>query len=283
MKWTLFLNGAELSSGDLVPGDGTTSTNLFMFEDGSGGVDALSFEVVTGDVVNLQLEKTFTFADFVGVDLTITTTVTPDLAVDLTPINPPIIIPPQGGSFRYLVAITNNTATEQTVDLWIEIEDPQGGIFSPGPSMVTIGANATTTLSRRQRVPSGLSAGVYTLRGLIGTFPIADASDSFTWEKTAAGVENELLQRLGTSVLYPNYPDPFNPATTIRYALPEAGAVRLVVYNALGQEVAHLVEGLVAAGTHEVVFDGQGLPSGVYLYRLEAGTFVQTRRMTLVK
>jgi hypothetical protein len=87
----------------------------------------------------------------------------------------------------------------------------------------------------------------------------------------------------GAFVLEANHPNPFNPATTIRYALPQAEAVRLVVYNMLGQEVARLVEGLVAAGRHEVVFDGQGLPSGVYLYRLEAGTFVQTRRMTLVK
>jgi hypothetical protein len=71
--------------------------------------------------------------------------------------------------------------------------------------------------------------------------------------------------------------------TTLRYALPEAATVRLVVYDLLGREVARLVEGVQQAEHHAVAFDGAGLASGVYLYRLEAGTFVQTRRMTLVK
>ncbi|RMH64526.1 MAG: T9SS C-terminal target domain-containing protein [Bacteroidetes bacterium] len=80
-----------------------------------------------------------------------------------------------------------------------------------------------------------------------------------------------------------NYPNPFNPATTIRYALPEAAEVRLTVYDALGREVKRLVDGLRVAGEHEVVFEGQGLPSGVYMYRLTAGGVTQTRRMVLMK
>jgi hypothetical protein len=79
------------------------------------------------------------------------------------------------------------------------------------------------------------------------------------------------------------YPNPFNPVTTLRYALPDAATVRLVVYDLLGREVARLVEGVQQAGYHAVAFDGARLASGVYLYRLEAGAFVQTRRMTLVK
>jgi hypothetical protein len=113
---------------------------------------------------------------------------------------------------------------------------------------------------------------------------ILDESDTnFTITTCTSGAKSAANGDLTAFGLSGAYPNPFNPATAIRYALPQAGAVRLVVYNMLGQEVARLVEGLVAAGRHEVVFDGQGLPSGVYLYRLEAGTFVQTRRMTLVK
>ena len=88
--------------------------------------------------------------------------------------------------------------------------------------------------------------------------------------------------------LEPNYPNPFNPATRIAFALPEAADVRLAVYDVTGREVAVLAEGPKAAGAYAVEWagrDGAGrvVPSGVYLYRLEAGTFTQTRRMVLLK
>jgi hypothetical protein len=80
-----------------------------------------------------------------------------------------------------------------------------------------------------------------------------------------------------------NFPNPFNPSTTIRYALPEAGFVRLEVFTVAGQRVAVLAEGERSAGWHSATFDGSGLASGVYIYRLQAGGFVQTRKLMLVK
>ena len=80
-----------------------------------------------------------------------------------------------------------------------------------------------------------------------------------------------------------NYPNPFNPATKIDFALPAASPVRLSVYNMLGQEVATLVNGTVTAGSHTVSFDGSRLASGIYFYRLVAGSYVSTMRMILVK
>ncbi len=84
-------------------------------------------------------------------------------------------------------------------------------------------------------------------------------------------------------VLEGNYPNPFNPSTEIRFALPEAQHVRLVVYDVTGREIARLVDALLPAGTHRVSFDATHLPSGVYLYRLTAGSFDQARRMMLLK
>jgi hypothetical protein len=80
-----------------------------------------------------------------------------------------------------------------------------------------------------------------------------------------------------------NYPNPFNPTTVFRYQLPAAGRVKLAVYDLLGREVAALVDGTQKAGTYEVPFDGRGLASGVYIYRLVAGDFVASRKMVLAK
>ncbi len=80
-----------------------------------------------------------------------------------------------------------------------------------------------------------------------------------------------------------NYPNPFNPTTVIRYQLPAASTVRLSLYDLLGREVASLVNEQKPAGTYEVRFDGSGFASGIYLYRLTAGTYVESRKMILMK
>lgn len=84
-------------------------------------------------------------------------------------------------------------------------------------------------------------------------------------------------------MLGPNYPNPFNPSTVIRYSLPEEVRVRLAVYDMLGRQVQVLVDGQRPAGIHEVKFEAAGLPSGTYLYRVEAGGFSDTGMMSLIK
>jgi photosystem II stability/assembly factor-like uncharacterized protein len=83
--------------------------------------------------------------------------------------------------------------------------------------------------------------------------------------------------------LFQNYPNPFNPSTTIRYGLPSRSHVQLSVVNTLGQQVALLQNGEEEAGYHEVSFDGKHLSSGVYFYRIQAGEFVATRRLILLR
>ena len=80
-----------------------------------------------------------------------------------------------------------------------------------------------------------------------------------------------------------NYPNPFNPVTMIRYQIPTAETVSLKVYDVLGKEVATLVSGRQEAGSYAVPFNASGLSSGMYFYRLQAGSFVETRKMMLVK
>jgi N-acetylneuraminic acid mutarotase len=80
-----------------------------------------------------------------------------------------------------------------------------------------------------------------------------------------------------------NYPNPFNPTTVVRYQVPVASNVKVVVYDLLGREVSVLVNEKKAPGTYEVSFDGAGRSSGVYIYRLTAGQYAQSRKMLLLR
>ena len=83
--------------------------------------------------------------------------------------------------------------------------------------------------------------------------------------------------------LLQNYPNPFNPATVISYELPVSSSVKMEVFDLTGRSIATLVDGVMPAGYHEVSFDASGLSSGIYIYRIQSGTFSQTGKMMLVK
>jgi hypothetical protein len=81
-----------------------------------------------------------------------------------------------------------------------------------------------------------------------------------------------------------NYPNPFNPSTTINYSIPVTGRVTMRIYNVLGQIVATLLNGdMQNAGKYQVTFDASRYSSGVYFYRIEAGTFSAVKKMMLLK
>lgn len=83
--------------------------------------------------------------------------------------------------------------------------------------------------------------------------------------------------------LYDNYPNPFNPSTSIRYSIPEGSFTSIKIYNSLGREVANLVNETKTAGTYEVEFNALNLSSGIYYYTLQAGSFSETKKMILMK
>jgi plastocyanin len=80
-----------------------------------------------------------------------------------------------------------------------------------------------------------------------------------------------------------NYPNPFNPSTNIRYDIPQKSLVTVTVFNILGVEIATLVNGEQASGQHEINFKADNLPSGIYLYKVQAGNYIQTKKMSLLK
>ena len=98
----------------------------------------------------------------------------------------------------------------------------------------------------------------------------------------------QVLGLPSVSSLEPNYPNPFNPETTIEFAVPSDVLVKLDVYNSVGQQVASLVNDELTAGSYKTTWDardetGEQVSTGVYFYRMQAGDFTDTRTMTLLK
>jgi hypothetical protein len=109
-------------------------------------------------------------------------------------------------------------------------------------------------------------------------------SGSGTFCNAPVAVENENdLGKPKEFSLSQNYPNPFNPSTIVQYAIPTASNVKIEIFSVTGEKVATLVDGFKSEGYYEVSFDASGLPSGLYLYRISAGTFVQTRKMILLR
>jgi len=84
-------------------------------------------------------------------------------------------------------------------------------------------------------------------------------------------------------ILEQNYPNPFNPSTAIKFGIPEASNVRLKIFNTLGEEVAELVNEYLDAGTYTYSFDASQLTSGIYVYTLQTGDQLISKKMTLIK
>ena len=119
------------------------------------------------------------------------------------------------------------------------------------------------------------------------TIAIAQLTDWTSEGGTVTGIHQGVPQKTANVprqyLLEQNFPNPFNPTTTIRYALPQRSYVTLSVFNTLGQKVATLVDADQDAGYHELRFDSTRLASGVYFYQLRAGTFIETKKFLVVR
>jgi hypothetical protein len=145
----------------------------------------------------------------------------------------------------------------------------------------SVNAGGTSLTKRLYAVTdSNVSAGTWTYR-----IKEVDLDGTIHYSETATtallSIASDPVVR--AYALEQNFPNPFNPATTIQYALPNAANVKLTVFNVLGQETATLVDEPRPAGIHTVRFDGSRLASGLYFYRLQAGTYVEMKKLVLIR
>ncbi|MDZ7337714.1 MAG: T9SS type A sorting domain-containing protein [candidate division KSB1 bacterium] len=148
-----------------------------------------------------------------------------------------------------------------------------------------------STISSGGGVSSG---GTYRATAVIGQPGIAPASEAGTYtvrsgflfipsQLLPTGVQPARNELPTEFALGQNFPNPFNPTTTIPFSLKTRSYVTLRLFDSLGREVATLLQGNLDAGHHTVTVDASTLPSGVYFYRLEAGTFTALRKAALLK
>ncbi len=244
-------------------------------------------------------------ADYALVVKGIGTTTLPNISIDIAPVSPPIQIPASGGSFNYTIAIHNGETVPYTFDVWMMQQEPGGGWRGPmlGPVNITVAAGFTLNRTRSQFVPGRAAPGLYTYVGYVGQYSATKWDSSFfnytklsTGDGTAIGDwsnDGESFEPYLTPTawaetptafsLAQNYPNPFNPTTTFEFKLPQAGQVRLAVFDLSGRLISTVVDGFRNAGVHKVTFDGTGLASGIYLYRMAAGDFTASGKMMLLK
>ncbi|TKJ39929.1 hypothetical protein CEE37_09330 [candidate division LCP-89 bacterium B3_LCP] len=222
----------------------------------------------------------------------------------LSPHEIPYLIEPEGGTMDYTIQGTNIYQNPHDVTIWCDVELPDSTIYGPvlGPVTITIEPGQTVERIRTQTVPAVAPMGVYHYNA----YAVVDqdtSKDSFMFGKLGTVVggsdgwgnagemfpysgEFEPAQIHNSSFIIHNlFPNPFNPTTTITFTLPVASMVKLEVFDISGSRVG----GDLAStrqyhpGTHQITFDGSGLSSGIYIYRLTAGEFTANGKMILMK
>jgi len=233
-----------------------------------------------------------------GIDFTIYDPM--DLAVNLTPMGTPIVIPSQGGSFDFEIALENNGQSAAVFDVWTDVLLPSGSSY--GPILLrTVTMEAGGQLSRQmtQTIPEAAPAGTYFYRAYAGNYPalVIDES-SFDFEKSAAydlstgsdvwnisGWDGES----GVSILpmtcriSPVYPNPFNSETEVAFDLYRPETVKISVYDIQGRIIREWGEQLYSAGDHRFRFNMQDYSSGIYFLRFSAGNASFTQKLIFQK
>jgi len=217
----------------------------------------------------------------VPISMNVTTPPPPRIAVSQTSFIDTVAV---GDSVFQNFTITNTGASQLAYGIidtantpWLTISPTFGILDSGQTDFLTIAMRATGLVP-----DSTYSAVVY----VVSNDPLANSVPLTITLRVTHPTSVQESDRIPTHfALLQNYPNPFNPSTTIKFEIPEAGFVLLRVYNILGQEVATLISETLGAGRYSITFDTDryNLPSGVYFYRMHAGTFVSTKKLVLIR
>jgi hypothetical protein len=185
------------------------------------------------------------------------------------------------GNYDYATIKYNTVSTSGWIRIWVARYN--------GPANSHDGANAIAVDGFGNVYVTGYSTSSNGTKDYVTIKYLGSGANS-TFSETIDSKNNNLTE-INANIILPttfnlaqNFPNPFNPTTTIRFETPAASHVKLAVYNLAGELVRTLVDGEIAAGYHQVNFDASGLASGIYFYRLEAGSnFNVTRKLMVQK
>jgi hypothetical protein len=230
-------------------------------------------------------------------------TTAPALDVTLTPLNAPINIPANGGSFQFNAAVQRTAGPQAPFAVWARMKQPDGTWTMPllGPVNLNPTIGVQVSRLRAQYIPASWPPGTYTYMGYANStysYPAIDSS-GFNLVKLATGSgplvwdwgcygepfpgERSMTVPIPAGLDLAVSPNPFNPTTSISYQLQAASHVSLRVYAISGGLVATLVDDWREVGTHQAIFNGSGLATGLYLYSLSAGSHHAEGKLVLVR
>jgi len=176
----------------------------------------------------------------------------------------------------YVIGGASDSNTNPNLES-VEVYDPQTDTWAEIEPMLT---------ARRTHSACAVDEGIYVIGGITGGWgnlgQVSGKVEAYT-PQSETSIINEESQNLVNFLLFQNFPNPFNPSTTIKYSITKQSYVTLKVYDILGREITILVNEEKRAGNYEMNWNAAKLSSGVYFYKLKAGEFIQTKKMILMK
>ncbi|GEM_PF-2949359 len=222
----------------------------------------------------------------------------PIVSIEMIPDEQPVEVPP-GGSFTFTGILINNTDEVQIVDVWIMLNVPEVGMYGPLQRYNNVHLQpyqVITVPGVVQDVPTYAPLGTYDYISYCGDYPEVKIDSSSFQFTVIPGIIPDGAKNWAVSKwledynpiplsfnLTSNYPNPFNPSTTIKFIIPEDSYVRLSIYNLLGQVVAIPIDKRMDAGEYRFNWNASGFSSGVYFYKLSAGKYSAVKKMVLIR